>query len=66
MPWAWGREAMAWQELSVAIIVACAVAFLIRRAIGRRAARQKPAQSFVPLTSLKRSKDASDVDPRCH
>jgi len=57
---------MAWQELSVAVIVASAVAFLIGRAVGRRRQKRKPAQTFVPLASLKRSKTHSDAGPRCH
>jgi hypothetical protein len=57
---------VAWQELAVVVIVACAVAFLVRRAVGRRASSRKPAQTFVPLASLKRSKKPSDDEPRCH
>ena len=57
---------MAWQELAVAVIVACAVTFLIARVSGRRAAKRKPAQTFVPLASLKRPKEPRDADPRCH
>jgi hypothetical protein len=57
---------VAWQELAVVVIVACAVAFLVRRVVGRRASRRKPAQTFVPLASLKRSKGPSDSEPSCH
>jgi uncharacterized membrane protein YdjX (TVP38/TMEM64 family) len=57
---------MGWQEASVAVIVGGAVAFLIRRAVGRRSAKRKPAQTFVPLASVKRAKDRPDADRGCH
>ncbi|MBK5298285.1 MAG: hypothetical protein JJE40_14100 [Vicinamibacteria bacterium] len=58
--------AMGWQEIAVALIVCGAVAFLVRRVVGRRR-RQATAQSFVPLSSLKRPASASrDNTPPCH
>jgi SNF family Na+-dependent transporter len=55
------------QDIAVALIVCGAVAFLLRRVIGRRR-RKATAQSFVPLSSLKkRSATASQDDsPPCH
>ena len=46
---------MGWQEFAVALIVAGAVGFLLRRIIGRRR-RTATAQSFVPLSQLRRKK----------
>lgn len=56
---------MTWQELAVVVIVACAVAFLVRRLVGRRRPR-KPAETFVPLSSLRSSSDERDETPGCH
>ena len=56
---------MTWQELAVAVIVACAVAFLLRRFVGRRGPR-KPAETFVPLSSLRSSGDERGDTPDCH
>ena len=58
---------MGGQDIAVALIVCGAVAFLLRRVIGRRW-RKTTAQSFVPLSSLKkRSAVASKDDgPPCH
>jgi hypothetical protein len=56
---------MTWQELAVAAIVACAVAFLLRRLVGRRRPR-KPAETFVPLSSLRSSGDDRPEKPGCH
>ena len=60
-------NAMGAQDIAVALIVCGAVAFLLRRVIGRRR-RKATAQSFVPLSSLKkRSTTAShDDSPPCH
>ena len=46
---------MGWQEIAVAVIVAGAVMFLLRRLVGRRQ-RKGTAESFVPLSQLRRSK----------
>jgi hypothetical protein len=57
---------MGWQDIAVALIVCGAVAFLLRRVVGRRR-RKATAQSFVPLSSLKKRNAASHDDgPRCH
>jgi hypothetical protein len=45
---------MDWQDIAVFFIVAGAVWFLFRRVLLSRRARSKPAQSFVPLSSLKK------------
>jgi hypothetical protein len=57
---------MGWQDIAVALVVCGAVAFLLRRVIGRR--RPKPsAHSFVPLSSLKRSPTPNrSKEPDCH
>ena len=61
-----GVMAMGWQDLAVALIVCGAVAFLLRRVIGRRR-RKAAAQSFVPLSSLKkRNAGSRDDGPACH
>ena len=58
--------AMDWQDLAVTFIVCGAVAFLLRRVVGRRR-RQASAQSFVPLSSLKKRDPAPHDDgPACH
>jgi hypothetical protein len=51
---------MGWQEAGVALIVAAAVAFLVRKVFVRP--RQKPAEAFIPLGKVK-SKDNADC---CH
>lgn len=57
---------MTWQDVGVALTVGAAVAFLLVRVTGRRR-RRKPAQTFVPLSSLKTRPDAPDKDERgCH
>ena len=56
---------MTWQELAVAAIVACAVAFLVLRIVGRRRAR-KAAETFVPLSSLRSRGDQRPDEPPCH
>ncbi len=56
---------LAFQEIAVALMVAAAVLFLVRRVVGRRSARRKPAQTFVPLASLKK-RDRSRQDTGCH
>ena len=55
---------MNWQELAVAAIVALAVAFLVMRVVGRRRQR-KPAETFVPLSSLRSQGERTDK-PGCH
>jgi len=57
---------MGWQDIAVALVICGAVAFLLRRVIGRR--RRKPtAHSFVPLSSLRRRTTPDrDNGPDCH
>ena len=56
---------MGWQELAVAVVVAAAVTFLVRRVVGRRE-RRKAAQTFVPLSRLRKPGPPSDQEPGCH
>lgn len=51
-----------WQIVGVVLIVGGAVGFLARRVLAIRHRRNKPAQSFVPITSLKGKK----TDRGCH
>ena len=45
---------MDWQDYVVFLIVGGAVWFLVRRVTARRRARKKPAESFVPLGTLRK------------
>ena len=45
---------MSWQSLAVVLVVAAAILFLVARASGFRLRRDRPAQTFVPLSSLKK------------
>lgn len=45
---------MAWQDFGVFLIVAGAVLFLFRRVFVRRRKRSQPAQTFIPLTAIKK------------
>lgn len=57
---------MTWQELAVLAIVSGAVLFLVGRLTGRRR-RGTPAETFVPLSSLKRPGTGERDDDRgCH
>jgi hypothetical protein len=49
------------QHLLVFVIVAGAVLFLARRVFLNRERRRRPAQTFVPLSSLKKPRDGG-----CH
>jgi hypothetical protein len=55
---------MTWQDVAVFIVVAAAVLFLIGRNVNLRRRRSRPAETFVPLTSLKRSPTKSQ--DQCH
>ena len=60
---------MGWQDVGVWIIVAAALAFLIGRNVNLRRRRKQPAQTFIPLSSLKRTPSPSTPDdegPACH
>ena len=45
---------MDWQDYVVFLIVGCAVWFLVRRVTATRRSRKKPAESFVPLETLRK------------
>ena len=61
---------MDWQDVGVWIVVAAAALFLISRNVNLRRRRNQPAQSFVPLSSLRRPGGAAaepqSDDPHCH
>jgi hypothetical protein len=61
---------MDWQDVGVWIVVAAAALFLISRNVNLRRRRNQPAQSFVPLSSLRRPGGAvaepQPDDPHCH
>ena len=61
---------MDWQDVGVWIVVAGAALFLMSRTVNLRRRRKQPAQSFVPLSSLRRSGGAvaepQPDDPHCH
>ena len=46
---------MSWQSVAVLLVVLGAIAFLVARVAGVRLKRNRPAQTFVPLSSLKKS-----------
>jgi hypothetical protein len=52
-----GNHIMGWQDAVVLLIVLGAVAFLLRRSVGARIRRKRPAQSFVPLSAVKKRTD---------
>jgi hypothetical protein len=54
---------MTWQDVAVFIVVAGAVLFLVGRNVNLRRRRSRPAETFVPLTTLKKS---SKSDEHCH
>ncbi len=51
---------MGWQDVGVLVIVATAVAFLVRRLVPSRA---EPAQTFVPLGQIRTRRQH---DENCH
>ena len=61
---------MDWQDVAVWIVVAGAVLFLVGRNVNLRRRRKQPAQTFVPLSSLKRPASTAAApqsdDPSCH
>jgi hypothetical protein len=52
----------------VLIVVMSAVAFLVGRNVTLRRRQKRPAQTFIPLSSLRRpaAPSHSDDDPGCH
>jgi hypothetical protein len=57
---------MGWQEIAVALVIAGAVLFLLDRVVGLRRRRKGPAQSFVPLSQLRKTVRGTDDKPPCH
>jgi hypothetical protein len=62
---------MGWQDVAVWIVVAGAVFFLVGRNVNLRRRRKQPAQTFVPLSSLRRPGGTAAAappsdDPACH
>jgi hypothetical protein len=55
---------MTWQDVAVFIVVAGAVLFLVGRNVNLRRRRGRPAETFVPLTTLKKS--VNKPDGNCH
>ena len=46
---------MAWQSVAVVVVVAAAILFLVLRLSGvRPGRRRRPAQTFVPLATLRK------------
>ncbi len=58
--------AMGVQDVAVVLIVCGAVIFLVRRVVGKRR-KTSSAQSFVPLSSLRKPPAPErDDGPTCH
>jgi hypothetical protein len=58
---------MDWQTAGVVGIVSGAVWFLAQRMLLIRRRRKRPAQTFVPLSSLRKPADRPPGDgPACH
>jgi hypothetical protein len=55
---------MTWQDIAVFIVVAGAVLYLVGRNVNLRRRRSRPAETFIPLTTLKKSPAKSDE--HCH
>jgi hypothetical protein len=59
--------AVDWQDVAVWIVVGSAVLFLVGRNVNLRKRQKKPAETFIPLSSLKKSAPPeSDRDAGCH
>jgi hypothetical protein len=60
--------AVGWQDVAVWIVVGGAVLFLIGRNLNFRKRRKKPAETFIPLSSLKKPAPPPDSgrDAQCH
>ena len=58
---------MGWQDIAVWVVVGSAVLFLVGRNVNLRKRRTKPAETFIPLSSLKKpaSPDQGGED-HCH
>jgi hypothetical protein len=57
---------MTWQDVAVFIVVAGAVLFLVGRNVNLRRRRGRPAETFVPLTALKKPATPPKSDEHCH
>lgn len=58
---------MGWQEIAVALVIAGAVLFLLDRVVGLRRRRKRTAQSFVPLSQLRKTaRGTAEEKPPCH
>jgi uncharacterized membrane-anchored protein YhcB (DUF1043 family) len=49
---------MDWQTLGVAVVVGAALFYLVRRFVLPSRRRQRPAQTFIPLSNVKRRDDS--------
>jgi hypothetical protein len=49
---------MDWQTLAVAVVVAAALLYLMRRFVLPSPRRQRPVQTFIPLSDVKRRDDS--------
>jgi hypothetical protein len=59
--------AVGWQDVAVWIVVGGAVLFLVGRNVNLRNRRKKPAETFIPLSSLKKPAAAeTERDAQCH
>ena len=58
---------VSWQDVAVWIVVGAAVLFLVGRNVNLRKRRQKPGETFMPLSSLKKpAAPDSGHDAQCH
>jgi hypothetical protein len=58
---------MTWQDVAVFVVVASAVLFLVGRNVTLKRRRKRPAETFVPLATLKKRPSAGSPDePACH
>jgi len=56
---------MTWQDVAVFLVVAGAVLFLVGRNVTLKRRRKRPAETFVPLTALRKRSNKPD-DSACH
>jgi hypothetical protein len=58
---------MTWQDIAVWIVVAGAALFLVGRNVSLRRRRKQPAQTFIPLSTLRKPPAGeSSSDRPCH
>ena len=53
-----------WQDVAVWIVVSGAALFLVGRNVNLRKRRKKPAETFIPLSSLKKPGGPEGPQPR--